>query len=479
VNLNRSFSPPEQSARTPTLLPFRFLPLDERRYAAVNAGGEHIVTDRPAIQALVDGCLPPDHPQTDDFEARHFIARENTAVGLLASHIRTRLSRLPDFTGLHMFVVTLRCDHSCQYCQVSRVSEDRAAFDMTPEIADAALAHVFKSPSPHIKIEFQGGETLLNFELIKYIIEKAMVLGTDRDVQFVIATNLGFIDDDIINYCRNKAVFFSVSLDGPAFLHNANRPRPGNDSHARAKSAILRVRQALGPERISALMTTTQLSLAHPEEIVDEYVSLGFDTIFLRHLSDYGFAARSRGRIGYQANAFVEFFKKALTRVIEWNQKGTRIVESYTHLLLRRLLTSYPTGYVDLQSPSGMGIGALLYNYNGKVYTADEGRMLAEMGDDTFCIGHVNDDYKKLITGSNLVPMLRESMVEAVPMCSDCAFNMYCGTDPLYHYRAQGNWIGHRPTSEFCFRNMEIIKHLVCLLEDDREARQVLMSWMP
>jgi len=262
-------------------------------------------------------------------------------------------------------------------------------------------------------------------------------------------------------------------------LHNANRPRPGNDSHARVKSAILRVRQALGAERVSALMTTTQLSLAHPEEIVDEYVALVFDTIFLRHLSDYGFAARSRGRIGYQSPAFVEFFKKALARVIEWNLKGTRIVEAYTHLLLRRILTSYPTGYVDLQSPSGMGIGALLYNYNGKVYTADEGRMLAEMGDDTFCIGHVNDDYKKQITGSNLVPMLRESMVEAVPMCSDCAFNMYCGTDPLYHYRSQGNWVGHRPTSEFCFRNMEIIKHLICLLEDDREARRILMGWMP
>ncbi len=479
MNLNRTFLQPEKNSQPATLLPFRFVPLDELRYVAVNAGGEHIVTDRNAIESLIDGKLPVEHPQADDFEARHFLSREKTTIAMLASQIRTRLSGLPDFTGLHMFVVTLRCDHSCQYCQVSRVSEDRAAFDMTPETADAALAHVFKSPSPHIKIEFQGGETLLNFELIKYIIEKAMILGANRDIQFVIATNLGFIDEEIINYCRDKQVFFSVSLDGPAFLHDANRPRPGNDSHARVKNALHRVRNSLGVERVSALMTTTKLSLSYPKEIVDEYVSLGFDTIFLRPLSDYGFASRSRGKIGYQSNAFVDFFKVALDRVIKWNLKGTRIVEAYTHLLLRRILTSYPTGYVDLQSPSGMGIGALLYNYNGKVYTADEGRMLAEMGDDTFCIGHVNDDYGNLIHGSNLVPMLRESMVEAVPMCSDCAFNLYCGTDPLYHYRSQGDWVGHRPTSDFCFRNMEIIKHLICLLEDDRESREVLMSWMP
>ncbi|MEI8310626.1 MAG: hypothetical protein WCH98_07715, partial [Verrucomicrobiota bacterium] len=125
MNLNRNFSPPERNPRPATLLPFKFMPLDAERYVAVNAGGEHIVTDRPAIQSLVDACLPPDHPQADDFEARHFIARDNTAIGMLASQVRTRLSMLPDFTGLHMFVVTLRCDHSCQYCQVSRVSEDR------------------------------------------------------------------------------------------------------------------------------------------------------------------------------------------------------------------------------------------------------------------------------------------------------------------------------------------------------------------
>jgi hypothetical protein len=43
-----------------------------------------------------------------------------------------------------------------------------------------------------------------------------------------------------------------------------------------------------------------------------------------------------------------------------------------------------PLGYVDLRRPAGIGLGALVYNYDGKVFASDEGRMLAEMGDRTF-----------------------------------------------------------------------------------------------
>jgi len=38
-------------------------------------------------------------------------------------------------------VVSLRCEHSCPYCQVSRQSEDRSAFDMTEQTAEKALVY--------------------------------------------------------------------------------------------------------------------------------------------------------------------------------------------------------------------------------------------------------------------------------------------------------------------------------------------------
>ena len=77
---------------------------------------------------------------------------------------RTRFCRLASFTTLHIFVVSLRCEHSCPYCQVSRQSADKGQFDMSEETARRALEATFRSPSPKIKIEFQGGEPLLNFD---------------------------------------------------------------------------------------------------------------------------------------------------------------------------------------------------------------------------------------------------------------------------------------------------------------------------
>ena len=40
-------------------------------------------------------------------------------------------------------------------------------------------------------------------------------------------------------------------------------------------------------------MTTTEASLGRVKDIVDEYVRVGFERIFLRPLSPYGFAIRT------------------------------------------------------------------------------------------------------------------------------------------------------------------------------------------
>src|SRR3546814_13294558 len=115
-----------------------------------------------------DVCLPI----YSELKAKHFLVDgdSNVAIDLLALKVRTKLQRLSDFTGLHIFVVSLRCEHSCPYCQVSRQSDDKTTFDMSRETATKALDIVFRSPSPNLKIEFQGGEPLLNFPLLREIV---------------------------------------------------------------------------------------------------------------------------------------------------------------------------------------------------------------------------------------------------------------------------------------------------------------------
>src|SRR5207247_1062576 len=167
-------------------------------------------------------------------------------------------------------------------------------------------------------------------------------------------------------------------------------------------------------------MTTTEISLQHPCEIVDEYVARGFDSIFLRPMSPYGFAVRSRMAFRYETQQFIEFYKTALDHIIELNRQGTPIIEVYSQILLQKMLTPFATGYVDLQSPAGAGIGAVVYNYDGGVYASDEGRMLAEMGDNSFRLGNVHQDgYESIFSGERLRSLIEGSCLETMAGCSE------------------------------------------------------------
>ena len=350
---------------------------------------------------------------------------------------------------------------------------------MSPEHAERAVEMVFRSPNRHQKIEFQGGEPLLNFPRIVQIVERVEALNRreGRDIQFVIATNLSRLDDEVLAFCRQHHVHLSTSLDGPADLHDAQRPARRGSSHARTVEGIARAREALGHDRVSALMTTTPASLDRVDDIVDEYVRLGFASIFLRSLSPYGFAAKSLVR-RYTSEDWLRFYRRGLDRVLHANAIGHPMREEYTAILLQKLLRPTGTGYVDLQSPAGIGIGALVFNYDGAVYASDEGRMLAEMGDETFRLGHLDqDDYEAMMTSPALLSALDESLAESAPMCADCAFLPYCGADPVFHRATQGDLVGHKAFSAFCAKQMGALRHVIDLFERDSDVRALMLGW--
>jgi radical SAM protein with 4Fe4S-binding SPASM domain len=155
-------------------------------------------------------------------------------------------------------------------------------------------------------------------------------------------------------------------------------------------------------------------------------------------------------------------------------------MEVYAKILLTKILTPFPTSFTDLQSPAALGIGAVVYNYDGDVYASDESRMLAEMRDTTFRLGSVHtDSYDQLFRNSQLRSLTAASVNEALPGCSDCAYQTYCGGDPVFHHATQGDPIGHRPTSEFCTKNMAIISELMrYIASSDRHALGTFWRWV-
>lgn len=465
------------------LLPFRFAAFDERRYLVSNDAGEYVLLPRHELVALAEHRLSSASPSYRQLKARHFLFDDDSQVALelLALKVRTRAEPISWLTGLHIFVVTLRCDHSCHYCQVSRQTTDRTAFDMSEEHAARALEIACSGPSPHVKLEFQGGEPLLAFDRIAWIVERAERLAAARhkQLELVITSNLALLTEDILAFCAAHRITFSTSLDGPAELHDAHRPRPGGDSHQKTLEGIARVRQRLGDDAVAALMTATPTSLARVEDIIDEYQRLGLTSIFLRSLSPYGFAARSRSLRRAGVDDWLAFYRRGLAHILELNRRGTPLREEQATILLQKMFAPAGTGYVDLQSPAGLGIGALVYNYDGAVYASDEGRMLAEMGDSSLRLGHVRDaSFVELVTSAPLVQVLEETLLESAPMCSDCPFLPFCGADPAFHLATAGEPVGHKAFSAFCAKQMALLRHLIGLLEDDPSAREILLGWV-
>jgi uncharacterized protein len=473
-----AFEVPE---KRPELLPFRF----ERRakdYLLSNMVGDFVMLNHEEFSQLTDLRLAPGDGLYDKAYAAHLITREGQHAQhqLLALRLRSRMAFLRQVTPLHLFVVTLRCEHSCPYCQVSRQSTDRSRYDMSDEIAQRALKIALDSPSGRIKIEFQGGEPLLNFSLIEKIVlaAKAAAAGASKKIDFVIASNLAPLSDEHLAFCKAHEVLLSTSLDGPADLHNKNRPRPGANSHELAVKGIKRAQETLGADRVGALMTTTEGSLDRVTEIIDEYLRLGLDGVFLRPLSPYGFAIKTKQFQRYDAKRWLDFYERGLRYILSINRAGRHFPEFYSALILRRMLTDRPIGYVDLRSPAGIGLGALVYNYDGRVFASDEGRMLAEMGDNTFELGHVDTaSYRSLILSDKLVDLVASSLTQCAPECSDCVFEPHCGADPVYHHATQRDAVGIKPLSGFCARQKGVMSLLLDILEHSPEDAVILRNW--
>ena len=466
------------------VLPYRFERIDDVVFLS-NEVGEHLYLTHEQFDDFINHKLNENSETFNNLKSKQIIADKNIddVVDMLAIKFRTKKNFLSEFTSLHMVVVSLRCNSNCSYCQVSKKDKTDFSYDMTKETAKKVVEKIFESPSKSIKIEFQGGEAFLNFDIIKYIIEKAewTNIFKKKNLEFVICTNLTLLDEKMLKWLKGHKVYISTSIDGPKELHNSNRPLlDTKNSYDLVTKNIELCRKYLGEDSVSALMTTTSFTINHFREIIDTYIELGFNNIFLRSLNPYGFAKRDKHKLAYPMEDFIESYKKGLDYIIEINKKGKFFAEGFATILLTRILTPFSTGFVDLQSPAGVAIAGVIYDYDGDVYVSDEGRMLAAVGDKYFRMGNVNTNtYQEIFNSDFLHELINDSVAESLPQCATCAYLSYCGADPVRNYNEQKDIIGNRTISEICLKNKSIIKHLLSLLrKNDEEINRIFWSWI-
>lgn len=462
---------------------FRF-EKNDGQYLLTNDVGRYCFLSPRSFHSFITGELEQANPiKYQELKDKNFI-KDKLDLGALIQQYADRKVFLKQGPSLHIVVVTLRCDHKCIYCQSSSKNLPSAKFDMSLSTAKQVVDKIFESTSPNITIEFQGGEPLLNFETIRFIADYADKKNEVEKKRLFISLVSNFfpMDEGKFDYLINKKVGMCTSLDGPEELHNKNRIYLGEGSSYRQtlkwiKKIKAKFDKGDYPHRPNALLTVSRHSLSYGKKIVDEYVNLGCELIHLRPVNPFGVAKKLWKKISYTPEDFFIFYKRTLEYIINLNLKGKRIYERTAYIFLRKILTDSDPNYVDLRSPCGAGIGQLAYNFNGDIYTCDEGRMFSRMGEELFKLGDVTTPYKKILNNDTVKSLCVASSLSNLANCYKCVYHPYCGVCPIYNYSEEGDIFSKVPYNSRCRINRSILGYIFTKI-DDPKFRKVFDDWM-
>jgi His-Xaa-Ser system radical SAM maturase HxsB len=442
----------------------------KKDFLITNENGEFLFLKPDQFKKFLGKKLGENSELYKKLKKKNFIIQENKDIPAMAEKYRQKNFFLFKGPSLHIIITTLRCDHKCIYCQASSRGMEEKKYDMSIPIAKKTIDVIFSSPLPSLSIELQGGEPLANWRTVKFIIEYSQKKSekTKKRLTISLVSNFSLMDEKKYDFLVKNKVSLCTSLDGPEELHNKNRICKAKNSYQNTVKWIKR------NEKISALTTISRNSLNYPKEIIEEYLKWGLKEIHLRPLSYLGLSQKMRKIIGYSAEEFFEFWKKAMDNIIKNNIKGKKIKERGTKIILQKILNPQDPDFLDLRSPCGAGTGQLLYNYDGKVYTCDEGRMT---GDDTFLIGNVKkDNYEKIVLHPTVKAVCIASLLENLP-CDQCVYKPYCGVCPVQNYVLYKNIFPQLANSERCILQKKIFQYIFEGLRD-KKIEKIFKSWI-
>ncbi len=165
--------------------------------------------------------------------------------------------------------VTNDCNLLCEYCYVNKHIDY-----MSENTADGVVRFINKKDEEvnpeRLKIVFSGGEPLLNFKVIKRIIDGLKALEMKKTIIYMITTNgtLSLCDE---HYKYLKKMWVSISIDGTEKWHNLAR-KYKNSSEGSYEKAMFTLNEMLAKQMpVRVRMTIT------PDNVVnfaENYIEL-------------------------------------------------------------------------------------------------------------------------------------------------------------------------------------------------------------
>jgi uncharacterized protein len=324
------------------------------------------------------------------------------------------------------------CNLLCRYCYV--MPEQPRTLKLSLDEHNLYIRKLLEfAGEREIVIVFIGGEPILNFPVIRQVVEywrgpseKIGAIGAER-LRFGLFSNLTLITRDIAQWIRQHGVLVSTSLDGPEDIHDAFRQdRAGKGSFG----ATMRGLEMLRGQGVDVGVVTT---VTDPDRVLDIFeflAAIGIRRTNIRHMrKQMNHAGRDPFPCGREYQRKMAESSLALAdHIASKNEaEGTNYCDfSIGVRLLHLVLPSKP--YMCLSSPCGAGSGRKIgLDCDGGIYPCDT--MAGMKG---LQVGHLRDlkvgrTLAELLHNSEVISRVRRRRVENLNKCNACTWRKHCG----------------------------------------------------
>jgi uncharacterized protein len=170
------------------------------------------------------------------------------------------------------------CPLRCDYCLLDKEADEVLA----PELLKTGLDMFLRSPGDRKKLLIYGGEPMLEFPLVRDVVDHAAKAAEDlgKSLCSTVATSGVVLRDADLEDMRRRDMHMSISIDGTPESHDRfRRYKDGRPSHARIVENLPRAIAALGNRSVTALMCVHPDNAPRMLEDFDYLISLGFENV--------------------------------------------------------------------------------------------------------------------------------------------------------------------------------------------------------
>ena len=350
---------------------------------------------------------------------------ENFIKSLPAKNIKVRLTDVNYPIHNLVLMVAQVCNLSCVYCY-GVDGEYGTKGKMNEEVAYKSVDFLIKQSGDvqTISITFFGGEPLLNFPIIKKVVDYSRKKAKEakKTVSFSITTNGTKFNDEINAYLNQNNFGVLVSFDGDEEIQNSNRPyKNGKGSYA---NTLPKIQAFLKSRNGNATARATITNFSHDlDDLKKRLINLGFRRAHATPATVSEFALDKRGieKVSdFQYDTLLTNIEKEADEILDAivNRKdlsgfiGNPIVINITQLINK----------TKSMNPCGAGRAMLGVSITGDLYPCHR-----FVGNEKFNLGNL-DSFDKASKETYV-----NNYTENHPVCSKCWAKYHCGGRGCIH----------------------------------------------